>query len=77
MFFKELRDLICSIFIISSFSEGDDVDDAAEHAKLPLVPPYLVLHKHEFRGGANFASSGAGALVDTYKGYVSAILFLS
>ncbi|XP_030523858.1 GDSL esterase/lipase 5-like [Rhodamnia argentea] len=46
------------------------VDFIAEHAKLPLIPPYLQMKGGEFMGGANFASSGAGALVETYRGYV-------
>lgn len=44
------------------------VDFITEHAKLPLIPPYL--KDGEFMGGANFASGGAGALVETYRGYV-------
>ncbi|KAI6678817.1 hypothetical protein NL676_039613 [Syzygium grande] len=46
------------------------VDFIAEYANLPLIPPYLQMKDGEFMGGANFASAGAGALVDTYKGYV-------
>ncbi|KAL3723520.1 hypothetical protein ACJRO7_035665, partial [Eucalyptus globulus] len=42
----------------------------AEYANLPLIPPYLQMKDDEFMGGANFASSGAGALVDTYEGFV-------
>jgi len=43
---------------------------AAEFAKLPLIPPYLQMKDGEFMAGTNFASGGAGALVDTYKGFV-------
>ncbi|KAF8012812.1 hypothetical protein BT93_I0848 [Corymbia citriodora subsp. variegata] len=45
-------------------------DFIAEHAKLPLIPPYLQLKNGEFVGGANFASSGAGVLPTTHQGYV-------
>ncbi|KAF8012813.1 hypothetical protein BT93_I0849 [Corymbia citriodora subsp. variegata] len=44
--------------------------DIAEHAKLPLIPPYLQLKNGEFVGGANFASDGAGVLPTTHQGYV-------
>ncbi|KAI6700343.1 hypothetical protein NL676_014667 [Syzygium grande] len=53
------------------FSDGRlIVDFIAEYANLPLIPPYLQMKDGEFMGGANFASAGAGALVDTYKGFV-------
>ncbi|XP_056170080.1 GDSL esterase/lipase 5-like [Syzygium oleosum] len=53
------------------FSDGRLIADfIAEHAKLPLIPPYLQKKDGELMGGANFASAGAGALVDTYKGFV-------
>ncbi|KAI6700338.1 hypothetical protein NL676_014662 [Syzygium grande] len=53
------------------FSDGRLIADfIAEHAKLPLIPPYLQKQDGEHMGGANFASAGAGALVDTYKGFV-------
>ncbi|KAF8012816.1 hypothetical protein BT93_I0852 [Corymbia citriodora subsp. variegata] len=45
-------------------------DFIAEYAKLPLIPPYLQPKNDEFVGGANFASGGAGALPETYPGYV-------
>ncbi|KAI6678816.1 hypothetical protein NL676_039612 [Syzygium grande] len=45
-------------------------DFITEYAKLPLIPLYLQMKDGEFMGGANFASAGAGALVDTYKGFV-------
>lgn len=44
--------------------------DAAEHAKLPLVPPFLK-PSAEFLNGANFASGGAGVLPETNQGQVS------
>ncbi|XP_030523860.1 GDSL esterase/lipase 1-like [Rhodamnia argentea] len=46
------------------------VDFIAEYAKLPLIPPYLQMKGDEFMGGANFASAGAGALDETYRGFV-------
>ncbi|KAI6700337.1 hypothetical protein NL676_014661 [Syzygium grande] len=53
------------------FTDGRLIADfIAEYAKLPLIPPYLQMKDDEFKGGANFASAGAGALVDTYKGFV-------
>ncbi|KAL3723523.1 hypothetical protein ACJRO7_035668 [Eucalyptus globulus] len=45
-------------------------DFIAEYAKLPLIPPYLQLKNDEFVGGANFASIGAGALPETFTGFV-------
>ncbi|KAK3413597.1 hypothetical protein EUGRSUZ_I02144, partial [Eucalyptus grandis] len=45
-------------------------DFIAEYAKLPLIPPYLQLKNDEFVGGANFASIGAGALPETFAGFV-------
>ncbi|XP_030467404.2 GDSL esterase/lipase 5-like isoform X1 [Syzygium oleosum] len=53
------------------FSNGRLIADfIAEYAKLPLIPPYLQMKDDEFMGGANFASAGAGALSDTYEGFV-------
>ncbi|KAL3723531.1 hypothetical protein ACJRO7_035672 [Eucalyptus globulus] len=53
------------------FSDGRlMVDFIAEYANLPLISPYLPMKDDEFMGGANFASGGAGALVDTYEGFV-------
>ncbi|KAI8018814.1 GDSL esterase/lipase 2 [Camellia lanceoleosa] len=46
-------------------------DFIAEYAKLPLIPPYMQLsNNHQFTNGVNFASGGAGALVETFKGLV-------
>ncbi|KAF7813984.1 GDSL esterase/lipase 1-like [Senna tora] len=46
--------------------------DGPEYAKLPLISPYL--HPAKFHDsymyGVNFASAGAGALVETYQGMV-------
>ncbi|XP_059643683.1 GDSL esterase/lipase 1-like [Cornus florida] len=53
------------------FSDGRLIPDfIAEYAKLPLIPPYLQPNNHYFVYGANFASSGAGALAEIYPGYV-------
>ncbi|CAB4302690.1 unnamed protein product [Prunus armeniaca] len=42
----------------------------AEYAELPFIPPYLQPGSHQFTYGANFASAGAGALVETGQGLV-------
>jgi hypothetical protein len=47
---------------------------AAEFAKLPLIPPYLQPGNHQFTNGVNFASGGAGALVENNQGPVCAPL---
>lgn len=47
---------------------------AAEYAELPLIPPYLQPGSHQFTYGANFASAGAGALVETSQGLVCEII---
>jgi hypothetical protein len=47
---------------------------AAEYAKLPLITPYLHPGYHRYIDGANFASGGAGALVETHQGYVCDLL---
>jgi hypothetical protein len=40
----------------------------AEFAKLPFITPYLYPSYHQhIKDGANFASAGAGALVDTCR----------
>ena len=44
---------------------------AAEYAKLPFIPPYLQIgYQYQLAYGANFASAGAGALVETFPGFV-------
>ncbi|GMY22672.1 GDSL esterase/lipase 2-like [Fagus crenata] len=45
-------------------------DFIAEYAKLPLIPPYLQPGYNRYIDGANFASVGAGALVETRQGLV-------
>ncbi|GLT46176.1 hypothetical protein SLA2020_199500 [Shorea laevis] len=53
------------------FSDGRIIPDfIAEYAKLPLIPPYLQPGNHQFTYGVNFASGGAGALVETNQGLV-------
>ncbi|XP_050383868.1 GDSL esterase/lipase 2-like isoform X3 [Argentina anserina] len=53
------------------FSDGRLISDfIAEYAKLPVIPPYLQPGNHNFTYGANFASAGAGALVETSQGLV-------
>ncbi|KAK9060355.1 hypothetical protein SSX86_021059 [Deinandra increscens subsp. villosa] len=53
------------------FSDGRLISDfIAEYAKLPLIPAYLQQGHSEFTHGANFASGGAGALIDTHAGFV-------
>ncbi|KAJ9559944.1 hypothetical protein OSB04_005104 [Centaurea solstitialis] len=52
------------------FSDGRIIPDfIAEYAKLPLIPAYLDPRQTEFVYGANFASGGAGALVETFAGF--------
>ncbi|KAJ8548854.1 hypothetical protein K7X08_029835 [Anisodus acutangulus] len=52
------------------FSDGRIiVDFIAEHAKLPLIPPYLQPNA-DFSNGVNFASGGAGVLSTTHPGLV-------
>ncbi|GJT56508.1 GDSL esterase/lipase 1-like protein [Tanacetum coccineum] len=56
---------------IGRFSNGRLIPDfIAEYAGLPLIPPYLEPGNNEFTYGANFASAGAGALIDTRAGFV-------
>ncbi|KAI3512472.1 hypothetical protein L1887_19788 [Cichorium endivia] len=53
------------------FSDGRLIPDfIAEFAKLPLIPTYLDPRNKEFVYGANFASGGAGALVESHAGFV-------
>lgn len=46
---------------------------AAEYANLPLIPPFLQPGFHNYYDGVNFASAGAGALVETFQGSVCII----
>ncbi|XP_027107555.2 GDSL esterase/lipase 2-like [Coffea arabica] len=54
------------------FCDGRVIPDfIAEYAKLPFIPPYLQIgYQYQLAYGANFASAGAGALVETYPGSV-------
>ncbi|XP_012451221.1 GDSL esterase/lipase 2 isoform X1 [Gossypium raimondii] len=53
------------------FSDGRLIPDfIAQFAGLPLIPPYLKPGNPEFRNGVNFASAGAGALLETHQGLV-------
>ncbi|KAE9616003.1 putative carboxylesterase [Lupinus albus] len=53
------------------FSNGRLIPDfIAEYAKLPLIQPYLFPGYKQYTDGINFASSGAGALVETHQGIV-------
>jgi len=42
----------------------------AEDAKIPFIPPFLQPGQSQFLDGSNFASGGAGALVETFTGLV-------
>ncbi|KAI7741172.1 hypothetical protein M8C21_019351 [Ambrosia artemisiifolia] len=59
-------------FPTGRFSDGRIIPDfICEHASLPLIPPYLDPMSHAFfHIGANFASAGAGALLQTFQGSV-------
>ncbi|GKD37169.1 GDSL esterase/lipase 1-like protein [Tanacetum coccineum] len=53
------------------FSDGRLIPDfIAEFAGLPLIPTYLDPRNDDFTYGANFASGGAGALVESHAGFV-------
>ncbi|PWA80855.1 Lipase, GDSL [Artemisia annua] len=53
------------------FSDGRILSDfIAEYAGLPLIPTYLDPQNDDFLYGANFASGGAGALVESNAGFV-------
>ena len=43
---------------------------AAQFAGLPIIPTYLQPGNHKFTDGVNFASGGAGALVESHQGFV-------
>ncbi|XP_050383869.1 GDSL esterase/lipase 2-like [Argentina anserina] len=53
------------------FSDGRlPPDMIAAYAKLPLIPPYLQPGFNHYAYGVNFASAGAGALVESHQGFV-------
>ncbi|KAK7259076.1 hypothetical protein RIF29_24672 [Crotalaria pallida] len=59
------------MFPTGRFSDGRLISDfIAEHANLPLIPPFLQPGEIEYYNGVNFASGGAGALVETFQGSV-------
>ncbi|KAJ0008434.1 hypothetical protein Pint_29341 [Pistacia integerrima] len=58
-------------FPTGRFSDGRLISDfIAQYAGLPLIPPFLQPGIHQYYHGVNFASAGAGALVETFKGDV-------
>ncbi|RDX84131.1 GDSL esterase/lipase 5 [Mucuna pruriens] len=58
-------------FPTGRFSDGRLLSDfIAEYANLPLVAPFLQPGNSQYYGGVNFASGGAGALVETFEGSV-------
>ncbi|XAR49841.1 hypothetical protein NMG60_11003997 [Bertholletia excelsa] len=58
-------------FPTGRFSNGRLASDfIAQYAELPLIPPFLQPGKKRYETGANFASAGAGALVETFRGFV-------
>ncbi|CAN0877766.1 GDSL esterase/lipase 5 [Linum grandiflorum] len=60
-------------FPTGRFSDGRLLSDfIAKYAKLPLIPPFLRPGNrgNDMAVGVNFASAGAGALVDTFRGDV-------
>ncbi|KAI5422276.1 hypothetical protein KIW84_045658, partial [Lathyrus oleraceus] len=58
-------------FPTGRFSDGRLISDfIAEYANIPLVPPFLQPGFNQYYNGVNFASGGAGALVETFQGSV-------
>ncbi|XVF74239.1 hypothetical protein PTKIN_Ptkin13bG0094300 [Pterospermum kingtungense] len=58
-------------FPTGRFSDGRLVSDfITTHANLPLIPPYLQPGFRQYYLGVNFASAGAGALAETFQGFV-------
>ncbi|XP_054783202.1 GDSL esterase/lipase 1-like isoform X2 [Prosopis cineraria] len=54
------------------FSNGRVIPDfIAEYADLPFTLPYAYPNYQQYTHGVNFASGGAGALVELHKGYVT------
>lgn len=52
-------------------SDGRLIPDfISEFAKLPFIPLYLLPGNKQFTNGVNFASGGAGALVETNQGLI-------
>lgn len=58
-------------FPTGRFSDGRLISDfIAEYVNIPLVPPFLQPDNNQYYNGVNFASGGAGALVETFQGSV-------
>lgn len=58
-------------FPTGRFSNGRLIPDfISEYAKLPLIEPYLKPGVRNYANGVNFASGGAGALVESHHGFV-------
>ncbi|KAI9119916.1 hypothetical protein K1719_009305 [Acacia pycnantha] len=58
-------------FPTGRFCDGRLISDfIAEYANLPLIEPYLQPGNNKYYNGVNFASAGAGALVETFQGFV-------
>ncbi|XWS20008.1 hypothetical protein CRYUN_Cryun31cG0064900 [Craigia yunnanensis] len=58
-------------FPTGRFSDGRLLSDfIAKHANLPLIPPFLQPGFRQYYLGVNFASAGAGALAETFQGFV-------
>ncbi|KAF7843663.1 GDSL esterase/lipase 5 [Senna tora] len=59
------------------FSDGRVIPDfIAKYAELPLIQPYLFPGNQEYIDGVNFASGGAGALVETFQGFQGLVIDL-
>ncbi|KAM1113462.1 hypothetical protein ACFX2B_045580 [Malus domestica] len=53
------------------FCDGRLIPDfLAQYAKLPIIPAYLQPGLNNYTNGVNFASGGAGALVESHQGLV-------
>ncbi|KAM3699178.1 hypothetical protein ACJW31_05G006100 [Castanea mollissima] len=55
-------------FPLGRTPENPGLHCKAEFAKLPFITPLLYPCYHQYTDGSNFASGGAGALVETNKG---------
>nr|GMC84535.1 proteasome subunit beta type-4 [Ipomoea batatas] len=57
------------------FSNGRLMPDfIAQFAKLPLIPAYFRTDHRRFINGVNFASAGAGCLVETFSGFFTRLI---
>ncbi|XVE51795.1 hypothetical protein DITRI_Ditri02bG0070200 [Diplodiscus trichospermus] len=58
-------------FPTGRFSDGRLISDIiAKHANLPFIQPFLQPGFQQYYLGVNFASAGAGALAETFQGFV-------